>query len=194
MIATVALLCSASAPVPAPAAVAAPAAGASVGAAAAVARPDGPVPAASPPAAGRAERADPPLAGPLTVLVPFDPPDRPYGSGHRGVDLAADHGQEVRAAVDGVVVYAGMLAGRGVVSIERADGVRVSYEPVAAAVARGVTVRAGDRVGTVSGMHPPCAPDTCLHWGVRTPDGTYLDPMGLLRPPVIALLPWSAGE
>src|SRR5690606_14086405 len=50
------------------------------------------------------------------VVRSFDPPDTPFGAGHRGVDLGGRRGQPVLAASAGVVVYADKLAGRGVIS------------------------------------------------------------------------------
>src|SRR5690606_20733419 len=63
----------------------------------------------------------------------FDPPSHPWGAGHRGVDLAGAVGQPVRSAGTGVVVYAGLLAGRGVVSVSH-GALRTTYEPVAPTV------------------------------------------------------------
>jgi murein DD-endopeptidase MepM/ murein hydrolase activator NlpD len=58
-----------------------------------------------------------PLAGPLQVVHRFAPPTHPWEPGNRGVDLAAHPGERVYAATAGVVLYAGELAGRGVISI-----------------------------------------------------------------------------
>jgi murein DD-endopeptidase MepM/ murein hydrolase activator NlpD len=118
-----------------------------------------------------------PLAGSPAVLRGFDAPDHDYGPGHRGVDLAARPGQSVRAAVAGVVAFAGSVAGRGVVSIDH-GAYRTTYEPVAAGVRVGQRVALGESVGRVAtGGH--CA-DGCLHWGLRHGD-TYLDPLLLIR-------------
>ena len=68
-----------------------------------------------------------------TVLRGFDPPDQPWLAGHRGVDLQADPSSLVRSAGAGVVVFAGPLAGRGVVSVDHPGGLRTTYEPVDAA-------------------------------------------------------------
>ena len=132
-----------------------------------------------------------PVPGPPVVLTPFRPPASQYGPGHRGVDLAAAQGTVVRAAATGTVVFAGPLAGRGVVSVELSSGWRTTYEPVTASVALGAWVDAGDPIGVLDAGHPSCAPATCLHWGVRLPDGAYLDPMALLRPWKVRLLPWD---
>ena len=132
-----------------------------------------------------------PVAGPPVVLVPFHPPPNRYGSGHRGADLAATVGQPVLAAGDGVVVFAGPLAGRGVISIDHAVGLRTTYEPVTATVRSGQPVSAGQVIGVLESGHPPCAPASCLHWGARLPDGSYIDPMGLLTGLKVRLKPWG---
>lgn len=58
-----------------------------------------------------------PVPGPLRVARPFQPPPSRYAAGHRGVDLTASAGTVVTAAGDGVVGFAGILAGRGVVTV-----------------------------------------------------------------------------
>jgi murein DD-endopeptidase MepM/ murein hydrolase activator NlpD len=132
-----------------------------------------------------------PLPPPPVVLVPFAPPPDRYAAGHRGVDLAADPGTVIVAAGPGRVAYAGPLVDRGVVSVEHEGGLRTSYEPVTASVAAGAAVAAGQPIGTLEPGHPACAPSTCLHWGARLPDGTYLDPLALLTPWVVRLWPWA---
>jgi murein DD-endopeptidase MepM/ murein hydrolase activator NlpD len=132
-----------------------------------------------------------PVPAPPLILTPFAPPANPYGAGHRGVDLAAQPGTAVWAAGSGVVIYAGALAGRGVVSVEHAGGLRTTYEPVTARVSVGARVAAGDQIGVVEAGHPGCAPASCLHWGARLPDRVYLDPMALLRPWTVRLWPWD---
>jgi len=132
-----------------------------------------------------------PVAPPPVLLNPFAPPASRFGSGHRGVDLAAAEGSAVFAAGSGVVVFAGPLAGRGVVSIEHEGGLRTTYEPVRASVAAGARVTAGAIIGVLQAGHPGCAPAVCLHWGARLPDRVYLDPMALLQPWRVRLLPWD---
>lgn len=135
-----------------------------------------------------------PLPEPLTVTRPFDPPQNPYGAGHRGVDLAGSPGQEVRAAGAGTVVYAGPLAGRGVVSVQHADGLRTTYEPVLASVATGVSVRLGQVIGSLDAGHAGCPVSACLHWGLKRGE-LYLDPMLLLSQGPVRLLPrYGAGQ
>jgi murein DD-endopeptidase MepM/ murein hydrolase activator NlpD len=132
----------------------------------------------------------PPLGGDLSVSRPFDPPPDPFAAGHRGVDLGGTPWSPVFAAGDGVVVFAGMVAGRPVVSIDHAEGIRTTYEPVDPSVAAGQRVPRGSPIGTLAAGHPGCPREACLHWGLRRGE-TYLDPMLLLRPPRVRLLPWS---
>jgi murein DD-endopeptidase MepM/ murein hydrolase activator NlpD len=132
-----------------------------------------------------------PVAPPPLVLTAFAPPANRYGAGHRGVDLAAAPGSVVTAAGVGRVVFAGPLAGRGVVSIQHDGGLRTTYEPVTATVTDGATVTAGQQIGVLEPGHAGCAPANCLHWGARLPDRVYLDPMSLLAPWRVRLLPWG---
>ena len=135
----------------------------------------------------------PPLPTPLTVLRGFAPPTQRWLPGNRGVDLGATTGEPVTAAADGVVLYAGLLAGRGVVSISH-GAVRTTYEPVDPVVARGESVRRGESIGRVSAVADGCGPPGgCLHWGAIRGDA-YVDPLGLLAAPKVRLLPiWADG-
>ncbi len=147
-------------------------------------------PSASAPAPAAAVAYRPPLSGAWRVVRGFEPPPAPYAAGHRGVDVVTVAGQAVVAAGAGRVTFAGAVAGRGVVVIAHADGVSTEYEPVAPAVGRGVTVRAGQVIGTIAGAHGSCAPGRCLHWGARR-GGVYFDPLTLLWPlGPVRLLPW----
>lgn len=127
-----------------------------------------------------------PLPGEL--LGAFDPPGVPWGSGHRGVDLAGADGETVVAAGDGVVAFAGVVVDRPVLSIDHADGIRTTYEPVVAVVVRGERVRAGQTIGTSTTAGGHCAPAACLHWGARVGE-VYLDPMSLLGDRRVRLYP-----
>ncbi|WP_448627378.1 M23 family metallopeptidase [Geodermatophilus sp. URMC 64] len=131
-----------------------------------------------------------PLAGTPEVSRPFEAPAGPFGPGHRGVDLAAAPGAPVLAAGDGVVAFAGMVAGRPVVSVDHAGGLRTTYEPVDPSVAAGQAVARGSPLGTLLAGHAGCPAAACLHWGVRRGE-TYVDPLTLLRPARVRLLPWG---
>lgn len=112
------------------------------------------------------------------VVETFDPPEDPYGPGHRGIDLSGRIGQPVLAVADGRVRFAGMVAGRGVLVIEH-GAERSTYEPVVAAVNVGDPVRAGQVVGRLELVSSHCWPRACLHLG-RIAGDTYLDPLELL--------------
>jgi murein DD-endopeptidase MepM/ murein hydrolase activator NlpD len=131
-----------------------------------------------------------PLGPPHPVLRPFTAPATPYGPGHRGVDLGGTPGEPVFAAAGGVVVFAGELAGRGVVSIDHAGGLRTTYEPLAPAVGAGERVVAGAVIGQLRPGHSGCAAAACLHWGVRR-GAEYLDPLALVLQVRVRLLPWE---
>ncbi|MGD8167402.1 murein hydrolase activator EnvC family protein [Herbiconiux sp. P16] len=104
-------------------------------------------------------------------------PATKYSAGHRGTDLATAPGTSVLAPRDGVVAFAGAVAGRPVVSIDHLGDYRSSVEPVVATVAVGDAVRRGQVIGTVgTGGH--CAAE-CLHFGVRL-HGDYVNPRGLI--------------
>ncbi|MFE5671928.1 murein hydrolase activator EnvC family protein [Agromyces sp. NPDC056523] len=115
-----------------------------------------------------------PVGPPIGLVEPFRAPPTPYAAGHRGIDLAVVPGGPVRAPADGVVSFAGPVAGRPVLSIDHGDGVVSSIEPVTASVVAGVAVAEGEPIGVVgSGGHCDAA---CVHFGVRV-HGEYVSPM-----------------
>jgi murein DD-endopeptidase MepM/ murein hydrolase activator NlpD len=122
------------------------------------------------------------------VIARFDPPDSPWGAGHRGVDLLGRPGQQVRAAMAGRVTFAGTLAGRGVVVVDH-GATRTTYEPVAATVSVGASVPAGGVLGSLQAGGSHCLPRTCLHWGLLRGE-QYLDPLSLLGAAPVRLLPF----
>lgn len=142
-------------------------------------------------AAGEPGSSDPVGVWPLhpapQVVRGFDPPASTWGAGHRGVDLLGRPGQQVRTALPGVVSFAGVIAGRGVVVVDHGS-TRTTYEPVTAEVARGVSLSAGDRIGVLQAAGSHCLPRTCLHWGWLEGE-TYLDPLRLVGAGPVRLLP-----
>lgn len=150
-------------------------------------------------AAGAADAAAPvgfdwPLAGAHVVDRGFTPPTSAYGAGHRGVDLRAELDQSVLAAGPGQVSYAGLLAGRGVVTVTHPGGLRTTYEPLDPAVHVGQAVAVGAVLGRLTSGHASCLLGTyCLHWGLLR-GGTYLDPLTLVERSRVRLLPLAAGQ
>jgi hypothetical protein len=117
-----------------------------------------------------------PVDGP--IARPFAAPVSSYGPGHRGVDLVAPPGTPVRAANDGVVAFAGLVAGSLHVVIRHSHDVRTSYSFLRSiAVDTGEQVRRGSVVGTAGGSGSDHAPGV-LHFGLRI-GARYVDPMVL---------------
>jgi len=111
------------------------------------------------------------------VSRPYLAPAHEYGPGHRGIDLDLLGGSAVRAPADGVVAFAGDVAGRGILTIDHGSALVTTLEPVGTILMPGVAVRRGDEVATLSlGGH---AASGSLHFGVRL-DGEYINPMLLL--------------
>jgi Peptidase family M23/Putative serine esterase (DUF676) len=139
-----------------------------------------------PSATARADDSEPhqsvswslPVAG--SVGREFEAPTSRYGAGHLGVDFVVPVGAPVRAAGDGVVTFAGSVAGALHVVVAHPGDLRTSYSYLATvSVRRGDSVARGDLLGTTggpSGGHPPG-----FHLGLRHGD-EYLDPMLLFRP------------
>jgi murein DD-endopeptidase MepM/ murein hydrolase activator NlpD len=108
---------------------------------------------------------DPPVVG--VVVDPYRPPACTWCPGNRGIDYATAPGDPVRTAGEGVVAFAGPVAGRLVIVVNHPNGLRTTYDGVAVVLAAvGVRVRADDVIGLTAGR---------LHFGVRRGD-TYLDP------------------
>ena len=119
-----------------------------------------------------------PVAGP--VIRPFEQPSGPFGPGHRGMDIGAPVGTTARASSDGIVAFAGKVAGEHHVSVDHPDGVRTSYSYLSSvAVRRGDPVARGDVVGLTAAGHAGVEP-AHLHFGARFA-GQYIDPMLLLE-------------
>ncbi|GAA1048455.1 M23 family metallopeptidase [Arthrobacter russicus] len=160
-----------------------------------------------------AERPDPdrsgawewPLAPQPEIHRPFDPPERDWLPGHRGVDLAAVPGQDVLSPAAGTVSFSGWLVDRYVLAIEH-GGLRSSFEPVRSSLAPGQAVQRSQPIGRIetelpgragppvpaesepgspteaTGPAGHCSAEAagCLHWGVRRGQ-VYLDPLDFLR-------------
>jgi murein DD-endopeptidase MepM/ murein hydrolase activator NlpD len=127
-----------------------------------------------------------PLAPRPAVLRAFDPPPKPWLSGHRGVDLeAASDGVQVTSPASGTVSFVGVVVDRPVITIDHGNGLRSSFEPVESTLAAGSVVAAGQPIGTLLTGH--CAAASCVHWGVRRGDD-YVNPLQFvmdLRPSIL---------
>lgn len=128
---------------------------------------------------------DPPVDAPVTD--PFRPPPMPWLPGNRGIEYATEPGTPVRAAADGVVTFAGAVAGSLHVTVRHPDGVRTSYSFLASiAVRAGAVVPRGAVVGRAGAR---------LHVGARRGE-LYIDPAslwGAQGPPRARLVPLDGG-
>ena len=145
-------------------------------------------PAAGQPAAGQAPAAPPPVVAPSPsaehglaiapapgdVTKAFDPPATRFGAGHRGVDIAAERGEPVVAALGGTVTFSGTVANVGWVTIDHGGELNTTYGPISPRlVSAGDAVATGDIIGLLAaGPH--------LNWGARIA-GQYIDPLALLE-------------
>ena len=115
------------------------------------------------------------------VIQPFDPPETPYGSGHRGIDIAAPVGAVIAAPTDGVVTFAGPVGGRLFLTIDHGGGPESTYSWLSATLVRsGARVARGQPIATTGWGHPN-ASIPHLHLGVRLNDA-YVDPLDYLAP------------
>ncbi|KRE70605.1 M23 family metallopeptidase [Arthrobacter sp. Soil762] len=135
-----------------------------------------------------------PLSPGPAVLRAFDPPDKPWMSGHRGVDLEATHdGVPVASPESGTVSFVGVVVDRPVITIDHGGGLRSSFEPVESPLAAGAVVAKGEIIGTLQSGH--CGALACVHWGVRQEDA-YINPLEFvtdLRPSILLPLGLDTG-
>ena len=118
-----------------------------------------------------------PVRGP--VVRGFDPPEDPFGAGHRGIDIAAPVGTVVVAPAAGTVAFAGMVGGHLFVTLDHGGELTSTYSWISStSVRKGDTVTAGQPFA-VTGTGHPGASVPHLHFGVRLA-GAYVDPLAYL--------------
>lgn len=131
----------------------------------------------------------PPVVGAThsDVLEPFVPPEMPWSSAHRGLDIRATSKQIVSPA-DGEVTFIGTVVNRPVITLRHANGLLSSFEAVESSLEVGDVVAQGDVIGVIAAETTHCDVP-CVHWGVRQPDAwqigsavrdRYIDPAFLL--------------
>ena len=143
------------------------------------------------PAHAAEQEWSPPVDGP--IVRRYEPPTRPFGPQHLGIDFEARSGTPVRAAGDGRVAFAGLVGRSRAVGIEHPGGRRTTYSYLRRLVVTpGAPVRRGDVIGISGGRGPGHGPDV-VHFGYRV-NGRPQDPAQLFkpRPPRISLAPVDA--
>jgi murein DD-endopeptidase MepM/ murein hydrolase activator NlpD len=118
-----------------------------------------------------------PLYG--TLVKTYDAPlDNPYAPGHRADNIAASIGTPVRASADGVVSFAGNVAGNLSVTVDHTGSIKTTYSYLGAIVAKkNQHVLRGDVIGTVGPGH-----DASLRPNVQLSarrNNVYFDPLEL---------------
>lgn len=102
-----------------------------------------------------------------------------FGRMHYGTDIAADYGNPIYAAMDGIVTYAnwngGLHRGYGLlIEIEHAPGLRTRYGHCSAIMVRpGEHVKKGEYIGQVGSTGHSTGPH--LHFEIRV-NGNPIDP------------------
>ena len=122
------------------------------------------------------------LAPPVDSVITryFEPPETDFGPGHRGIDYGVVPGVKVRAAADGVVSFAGSVAGTNAVTLDHGDGLVTTYSRLGMiSVLYGMRVDQGQFIGTTSTAHP--GEWAGLHFSVKV-NAAYVDPLTLLGP------------
>lgn len=133
--------------------------------------------ASEPPRAREGAAHSVPLYG--NLLRPYDADENPYSPGHRGVDVEAGAGSEVRSSADGIVSFSGSVAGNLSVSVDHGQGLLTTYSYLSgSAVAVGQAVQRGTVLGWVGQGHPGSGLGPHVHLSARQ-DGVYFDPLSL---------------
>jgi murein DD-endopeptidase MepM/ murein hydrolase activator NlpD len=117
----------------------------------------------------------------LSLAIPCSAPPgvverafAPVGTyeGHWGIDFAMGAGSDVMVVADGVVSFAGRVAGMNTVTVDHGGGLRTSYSYLETVrVRRGERVHPSDVLGTSGVDHGTAA----LHFSTRV-NGSYVDP------------------
>lgn len=120
-----------------------------------------------------------PVVGP--VIRAFDPPDSPYGAGHRGIDIAVASGTPIYAPAAGTVTFAGKVGGHLFLTLDHGGGVASTYSWLSELRLRKGDVVAMGALVALTGWAHPGSPTPSLHFGVKV--GTaYVDPLDYLAP------------
>ncbi len=106
------------------------------------------------------------------------------GGQHRGIDIGAPMGADVRAPVTGIVSFVGQLPHEGrCLTIRTEGGYSITLVHLGSiALGAGTAVDEGEVVGTIGPSGEPEGPEPYVHLGIRLtadPNG-YVDPLSLL--------------
>jgi len=141
-------------------------------------------------AAGLPPPVESPLGGPVAFIWPVRGPiTSPFGMRtdpvtgryalHSGVDIGVDYGTPIRAAADGLIIYAGWFGGYGnLITIDNGDQYSTLYAHCSAIyVSLNQRVQRGQVIGAVGATGYATGPH--LHFEIRK-NGVPLDPLSKL--------------
>jgi murein DD-endopeptidase MepM/ murein hydrolase activator NlpD len=118
-----------------------------------------------------------PVRGP--VIRGLEPPEDPFGAGHRGIDIAVPIGTDLVAPASGTVAFAGRVGGHLFVTLDHGAELTTTYSWLSAtSVRKGDAVTVGQVFAATGSGHPGSVVPH-LHFGVRLA-GAYLDPLAFL--------------
>jgi hypothetical protein len=103
-----------------------------------------------------------------------------WGKMHKGIDIAANFGAVINAALDGTITYAAWQDGYGnVIKINHGNGIETTYAHCSAiAVKKGQVVSKGEKIGEVGSTGNSTGPH--LHFEVRE-DGKPKNPQSYIK-------------
>lgn len=104
-----------------------------------------------------------------------------WGRSHNGIDIAGPIGTPIYSVADAVVEQAGPASGFGlVVKLRHADGTETVYGHINQTfVAVGDEIKAGQQIAEIGNRGQSTGPH--LHFEVRQPDGTPMEPRSWLQ-------------
>lgn len=125
-----------------------------------------------------------PFRGGFTLVKTFNPPDRPWLSGSRGVWLNLYNPQgTIESPCDGRVIYSAELAGRKVLSID-CGGIHSTFEPVVTTLHTGQSVTRGEQIASVAPLGSEWTSTSIreaqIHWGAKISRTRYINPLRML--------------
>ncbi len=132
---------------------------------------------------GKAQEPAWPVMGKITSYYGWRPnPDSEGMSLHQGIDIAAEVGTDVKAALDGMVISVRQSADFGlVVEVEHGGGLSTVYAHLdSASVKENQKVKKGNTLGTVGEGGNATGPH--LHFELRK-DGLEIDPLTIMPVP-----------
>ena len=111
------------------------------------------------------------------IVEKFQAPLWERGPGHRGVDLAIEENEPIRAPFESSVFFSGKVFDRNVITLLSTTGLKATFEPVCSPLNKGDVVQSEQEIGLICeadpGYETHC--ESCIHFSIRNEFG-YLNP------------------